>query len=77
MDDVADFRMSRNGENAYFGVTVSAAGDVNRDGYSDVIVAADGIPSPEDTGILYLYLGGATMDTIADLSMSIGKHQII
>ncbi len=39
--------------NTHFGQVVASAGDVNRDGYADVIVTAAGI----STG--YIYLGGA------------------
>ena len=35
-----------------FGVAVVGAGDVNGDGYADVVVGAD--------DVAYLYLGGAT-----------------
>src|SRR5208282_4674998 len=40
-----------------FGYTVAGAGDVNGDGYGDVVVAAS-VPS-EAQGAAYLYLGGA------------------
>jgi hypothetical protein len=44
--------------NDYFGISVATAGDVNGDGYSDVIVGAYGNAS--NTGKAYLYLGGAS-----------------
>ncbi len=40
----------------YFGTSVAGAGDVNGDGYADVIVGADGYSS--DTGRAYVYHGG-------------------
>ncbi len=45
-----------------FGATVSSAGDVNGDGYSDVIVRATLATSSSGalTGAAYLYLGGPT-----------------
>jgi hypothetical protein len=48
------------GENAadYFGVCVASAGDVNGDGYGDVIVGAEGYNSNQ--GKAYLFLGSAT-----------------
>ena len=43
---------------AYFGTSVSGAGDVNGDGYSDVIVGAPGDQNGQtDEGRAYLYLG--------------------
>ncbi len=47
---------------AYFGYAVGIAGDVNADGFSDVIVGAyhyDGDGDTVDEGRVYLYLGGA------------------
>ncbi|PTU31036.1 FG-GAP-like repeat-containing protein [Stenotrophobium rhamnosiphilum] len=41
-----------------FGVSVAAAGDVNRDGYADVLIGASGTNGL--TGSAYLYLGSAT-----------------
>jgi len=51
---------SKAGESAGgdFGYTVAAAGDVNGDGYSDVVVGAYGYGS--STGRAYLFLGGAS-----------------
>jgi hypothetical protein len=43
-------------ESNYFGYSIAAAGDVNGDGYSDVIVGAYG--NTGFTGRAYLYLGG-------------------
>ena len=45
---------------AFFGTSVSTAGDVNGDGYADVIVGADGYDNGEDAeGRAYVYLGSA------------------
>jgi MYXO-CTERM domain-containing protein len=44
-------------EGAYLGEAVSSAGDVNADGYDDILVAA---PSEDDSGRVYLYLGAST-----------------
>jgi len=42
-----------------FGVCVSTAGDVNGDGYSDVIIGADVLDAgEEDAGAAFVYLGG-------------------
>jgi hypothetical protein len=53
---------------SYFGISVSAAGDVNGDGYSDAIVGASGTSS--NTGSAYLYLGSPVMVTNAATSLS-------
>ena len=46
---------------AYFGYSVSTAGDVNGDGYSDVIVGAVGYNNGQaDEGSAYVYHGSAT-----------------
>jgi hypothetical protein len=42
----------------YYGVSVTSAGDVNGDGYADVIVGASGFSSY--TGKAYLYLGSSS-----------------
>jgi hypothetical protein len=47
--------------NAQFGYSVSSAGDVNNDGYSDVITSAVGYHNPEaNEGRAYVYLGSAS-----------------
>ncbi len=46
---------------AYFGVTVSCAGDVNGDGYSDIIVAATAFDNGEtNEGRVFVYHGSPT-----------------
>jgi PKD repeat protein len=48
----------------WFGVSVSMAGDVNKDGFADVIVGAAG------AGRAYVYFGGPSMDSVADLILT-------
>ena len=46
---------------AQFGTTVASAGDVNRDGYGDVLVGAVDYDNPSvDEGRVWLYLGSAS-----------------
>lgn len=55
--------------NDYLGVAVASAGDVNADGFSDVIIGATfGDGKVADSGAAYLYLGGAgaTFDSSPD-----------
>ena len=47
---------------AYFGFSVASAGDVNGDGYSDVVIGAysyDEVPSYTNDGRIYVYHGSA------------------
>lgn len=53
---------------SYFGLSVSYAGDVNRDGYSDVIVGAGKTNS--STGCAYIYYGGSTLDSSPDVTLT-------
>ncbi|CAN5579083.1 hypothetical protein BH10BAC5_BH10BAC5_20270 [soil metagenome] len=48
-----------------FGYSISGAGDVNGDGYSDIIVGASGYSS--NTGRAYIYFGGSTIDNVPDI----------
>ena len=71
MNSTADVTLTGAAASDFFGVSVSTAGDVNGDGYSDVIVGADlndagGI----DFGSAYIYFGGASMNSIADVTLT-------
>lgn len=68
MNNVADLTMSGEAANHYFGVSVSTAGDVNGDGYSDVIIGAYSYGS--SVGRAYLFYGGAAMDNSVDVAMT-------
>ena len=48
-------------DDAWFGVSVASAGDVNGDGFSDVVIGASHYDDGEtDEGRAYLYYGSAT-----------------
>jgi len=50
--------------NAYFGYSVSSAGDINGDGYDDVVVGANSsdLKAPS-AGAAFIYYGGSSMQT--------------
>jgi len=57
----ADWKVETNSASSFMGNSVSSAGDVNGDGYSDVIVAAYGRTSSfTSEGAVYIYHGSAT-----------------
>ncbi len=66
----ARLQLTPTGEAAlnFFGISVSSAGDVNGDGYSDVIVGAFGYNSY--TGRAYVYFGGPSADNVPDLTLT-------
>ncbi len=45
--------------NGIFGISVGCAGDINGDGYSDIIVSASGTPGGGVTGTAYVFNGGS------------------
>jgi PKD repeat protein len=54
-----------------FGIAVSSAGDLNNDGFSDVIVGASGNDvGGFDAGRAYVYFGGSSVNAIADLTLT-------
>lgn len=67
MNAVADVVMTGASPSNNFGVSVSTAGDVNADGYSDVIIGADGYSAY--TGLAYIFYGGASMNNVSDVFM--------
>ncbi|MBI4727552.1 FG-GAP repeat protein [candidate division TA06 bacterium] len=65
-----DVYMTGHGEAGYyefFGHDVSSGGDMNGDGYDDILVGAHGnCKTALAAGKVYVYYGGAPMDTVAD-----------
>ena len=73
MDNSADVILYSEFSNNYFGYSVSNAGDVNNDGYSDVIVGAplyNGNGISNAVGKSYIYFGSSSMNNIADIGMT-------
>jgi hypothetical protein len=70
-DAVADLTVTGEAASDFFGLSVSGAGDVNGDGYADVIVGATGNDAGgPDAGSAYVYYGGPGADAVADLTVT-------
>ena len=66
-DDVADVTMSGQAPGDMFGGSVASAGDVNGDGYEDVLIGSKGNDNAGlNTGKADVFLGGPVMDSVAD-----------
>jgi hypothetical protein len=71
MDAIADVVLTGAAAEEHFGFSVAGAGDVDGDGYGDVMVGAYGNKAHGDyTGRAYLFLGGASMDSAADVTFT-------
>ncbi len=64
MDSVSDLILKGEYDGDYFGMSVSGAGDVNSDGYDDVIVGAPNYPGHGYNGRAYVYFGGKNINNI-------------
>ena len=53
-----------------FGSSVASAGDVNSDGYDDIVIGAFRYPAGAGYGQAYLFFGGPAIDEVADLVLS-------
>jgi hypothetical protein len=72
IDNIADVTFTGIEDNDFFGVSVAGAGDVNGDGFDDVLVGAyitDG-GGMENSGQAYIYYGGLSMDNVADVTFT-------
>ncbi len=65
MNTVADMVFTGVAPDSSFGLSVSTAGDVNGDGYDDVIIGA--YAYNYSTGRAYIYYGGSNMNNTADV----------
>ncbi|MEO8209255.1 MAG: FG-GAP-like repeat-containing protein, partial [bacterium] len=68
MNNIADVVMDGEAANNYFGSSVSEAGDINGDGYSDVVIGAYGFTT--NKGKVYIYYGGSVMNNFPDVNMT-------
>lgn len=67
LDNIADVELLAKAAWDRFGESVSSAGDVNNDGFDDVIVGAF---EAGNAGEAYIFLGATAMDATADLTMT-------
>ncbi|MFA4906716.1 MAG: FG-GAP-like repeat-containing protein [archaeon] len=72
MDSIPDIILHGESEHGCFGSTVKSIGDVNGDGYEDILIGDPGYGAPSEytKGRAYLYFGGAKFDTIPDLILT-------
>jgi FG-GAP repeat/Secretion system C-terminal sorting domain/FG-GAP-like repeat len=72
-----DFRLSENNITGHseFGSSLATAGDLNGDGYDDIIVGAP--KYGDEQGRVYIYFGGDLIDTIPDLILTEGDEQLL
>ena len=61
------FKLDGENNNDYSGYSVSAAGDINGDGYADLLIGACGYPSGNCTGRSYVVFGGPGVGNSGDL----------
>lgn len=67
MDTTVDITLTGT-SNSSFGSRLSSAGDINGDGYADVLVGSYGYSG--DTGRAYVYYGATSMDTTEDITIT-------
>lgn len=71
LNGIADVTMTGETDGDELGYSVSTAGDVNNDGFSDVIIGA---PKKDvvsnDEGRVYIHFGGSSMDNIAEVTIT-------
>jgi FG-GAP repeat protein len=65
-----------------FGASIAWVGDVNGDGYDDVLVGAFRYAEIQSVGQAYLYFGGPASDSVADLVITgfaepPGRHVVL
>ena len=75
LQDARVLNLTNGTQYSFFGSSVASAGDVNGDGYDDVLVGAYGytVGSVYYIGAAYLYFGGSQMDDTPDLVLCGGQ----
>ncbi|MBN2000187.1 FG-GAP repeat protein [candidate division KSB1 bacterium] len=67
MDDDPDLILTGEHEGDAFGSTLACGRDINGDGGGDFLIAALQYPNRQEYGRVYVYFGGALLDTIPDV----------
>ena len=71
MDSTADVTLTGAAAGDIFGYSVSSAGDVNSDGFGDVIVGARyNDAGGTNAGSAYIYFGSVAMNSISDVTLT-------
>lgn len=70
MNNAADVILTGASAGDNFGYSVSSAGDVDGDGYSDVIAGAYSYTGATYQGRAYIYFGGVSMNSVADVILT-------
>jgi hypothetical protein len=69
MNNTADVVMTGSNAGDRFGERIAGAGDLNNDGYDDIIIGANGYPSGNNRGAVYIYYGGDPMNSGQDITL--------
>ncbi len=67
MDGTFDLSMYGEGPGDWFSFAAMGVGDLNKDGYDDIVITSPNWRNPDIYGKAYVYLGGASMDNVSDL----------
>ncbi len=70
LDTIVDLKISKLDIHEGYDNFVSSAGDVNNDGYDDILLSVETRYWAPDTAHVYVYYGGAAMDNIPDVILN-------
>jgi len=74
VDTTGGVVISSEGEYTYFGRKM-CAGDINGDGFDDLVITDPSFGVPEPPGKVYLYMGSPNFDSVPDFSI-LGEHRL-